>query len=226
MIGKFIAQLPPGQLFVTRELLTFGLRKRVDSVMHDLVKSGRLIHLAPAVFVRNDLGMSMPPLEEIVAARARAHGRTANLLGRSLAIQFNIEPKPTRPIQNKRNRSDSEKDTEQIVATFATLGNTTSFWTIYGRVQLKHTPARKFFLAEGENTKVLAAWWAGEHKGELANTIQAHLSRLSKKEKKQLREIGVWAPSWISDLLLENPLRYGPKALSTIDPNVASSTND
>ena len=107
---------------------------------------------------------------------------------------------------------------EPIVATYAVLGCTSSFRTIYGRVQFRHTPGRKYFLSEGKATKRLVAWWAGVHGESLGDMIDAHLCSLGKKEKKRFKEVGAWAPAWISDLLVDDPPRFSTQALHTIYP--------
>jgi hypothetical protein len=221
LIGRFVTELPRRTIFVTRELLTFGLRSTVDCVTSSMVGKGILIRLANGVFVRNDPGMKMPSLEEIVEAKARGFARKANPLGAHLASEFNIRPKARRTAVNRKEEKSALKR-EPIVATFAVLGCTTSFRTIHGRVEFRHTAGRKYFLSEGKATRKLVAWWAGVHGGDFADRVQAHLYGLGKKEKKRFREVGAWAPAWISDYLVDDPPRFSTRALREIYPHTSA----
>ncbi|MCC7528142.1 MAG: hypothetical protein IT342_06455 [Candidatus Melainabacteria bacterium] len=218
LIGKFVTELPRRRIFVTRELLTFGLRSTVDCVTSAMVGKGILIRLANGVFVRNDPGMKMPSLEEIVEAKARAFAKKANPLDRHLATEFKINPKARRHAVNKKKERSALKR-EPIVAIFAVLGCTSSFRTIHGRVEFRHTPGRKYFLSQGEATKKLVAWWAGVLGENFENMVEAHLCSLGKKEKKRFKEVGAWAPAWISDFLVDDPPRFSTQALYTIYPH-------
>ncbi len=221
LIGKFIAKLPERRVFVTRELLTFGLRSTVDCVTSSMVGKGLIIRLANGVFVRNDEGVPLPTLEEIIEAKARSFARKVNPLGVHLAKQFKLKPKPRKHVINKKTPIPGMK-TEPIVASYAILGCTSSFRTIYGRVQFRHTPGRKFFLAEGVASKILVAWWASEPGENFVDLIQSHLFRLGKRERRRFREVGAWAPAWISDLLLEDPLRFATQAMTGIYPHTTA----
>ncbi len=158
LIGKFVAELPRGRIFVTRELLTFGIRSTVDCVTSSMVGRGIIERLANGVFRRNDIGLKRPSLEEIVAAKARAFAKKANPLGVQLAVESKITPKPRKHVANKKEEKSGLKN-EPIVASYAVLGCTSSFRTIYGRVQFRHTPGRKYFLSEGKASSKLVAWW-------------------------------------------------------------------
>ncbi len=102
LIGKFVGELPRGRIFVTRELLTFGVRSTVDCVTSSMVSRGIIERLANGVFRRNDIGLKRPSLEEIVAAKARAFGKKANPLGVQLANESNMVSKPRRRVANEK----------------------------------------------------------------------------------------------------------------------------
>ena len=216
LIGKFVSELPSCQIFITRECLTFGTRAAVDGVLWNMVSRGVLIRLANGVFVRNDIGMKMPGLAEIIKAKARAHVRRAIAHGVDIALEHNLVPKPRRRVKNQK--ADSTRDKAKIVACCAVLADTTRFNTIYGTVEFRRTPARKFCLAKGKSTRILAAWWASVVEPKLQGLVQRHLSKLGKVEKKRFKEVGAWAPAWISDLLLDDPPRFSTQALKTIHP--------
>ncbi len=218
LIGKFVQELPMVQVFVTRELLTFGLRSTVDCVTSAMVGRGIINRLANGVFVRNDIGLKVPSLEAIVEAKARGFAKKVNPLGEQLASESNINPKQRRQVVNKKAMKPGIKS-EPIVAAYAVLGCTSSFRTIHGRVQFRHTSSRKYFLSEGKESSKLVAWWAGVQDGNLGYVVNTHLCRLGKKEKKRFREIGAWAPAWISDLLVDDPPRFSTRALHTIYPH-------
>jgi hypothetical protein len=214
LIGKFIGELPSGQPFITRECLTFGLRSVVDSVLWNLVNRGVIIRLANGVFVRNDVGMKMPTLTEIVKAKARAHVRRAIPLGIQLAKAKGLVPKPRRKVKNQK--QSSAPDRVEVVASCAVLGDTTRFNTIYGCVEFRRTPSRKFCLAKEKFTQILAAWWASVVGPNFERMIKTHISCLGKVQKKRFKELGAWAPAWISDLLLDDPPRFSTRTPKTI----------
>lgn len=216
LIGKFVGGLQTRQIFITRECLTFGTRAAVDTVLWNMVARAVIIRLANGVFVRNDIGMKMPELADIIKAKARAHVRRAIPHGVDLAIQHRLEPKPRRPVKNQKEKSTRDKF--EVIACCAVLGDTTRFNTIYGRVEFRRTPARKFCLAKARSTQVLAAWWASTGGPKFERLINEHTSRLGKIEKKRFKEVGAWAPAWISDLLLDDPPRFSTQAPKTIHP--------
>lgn len=223
LIGKFVGELPRGRIFVTRELLTFGVRSTVDCVTSSMVGKGIIIRLANGVFVRNDIGLKMPSLEVIVEAKARAFAKKVNSLGVQLASESKMTPKPRRRVANQK--VEIEKTgikAEPIVASYAVLGCTSSFRTIYGRVQFRHTAGRKYFLSERKEAKNLVAWWASVPGRNFDDIINTHLCRLGKKEKKRFKEVGAWAPAWISDLLVDDPPRFSTQALNTIYPHATN----
>jgi len=216
LIGKFVGELQTSQIFITRECLTFGTRAAVDSVLWNMVSRGLIIRLANGVFVRNDIGMKMPSLAQIIKAKARAHVRQAIPHGADLALLFKLAPKPRRRVKNQKDKSTRDK--YAVVACCAVIGDTTRFNTIYGRVEFRRTPARKFYLGKDKSSQVLAAWWASSCETKLERLINDHLCRLGKIEKKRFKEVGAWAPAWISDLLLDDPPRFSTQAPKTIHP--------
>lgn len=216
LVGKFIHDLKRGQIFITRECLTFGERAAVDTVLWNLVNRGVLVRLANGVFVRNDIGMKMPTLAEIVKAKARAHVRCAIPLGTQLSSEHNLVPKPRRKVKNMKAKAPGEE--RKIVASYAVLGDTTTFNTMYGRVEFRRTPARKYCLANNKFTRILAAWWASIVGQNFSRLIANHISRLGKIEKKRFKELGAWAPAWISDQLLDKPPQFLTRAPKTIYP--------
>lgn len=214
LVGRFVGELPKGQLFVTRELLSFGLRRAVDLCLWNMVQRGLILRLANGVFVRNDIGMKLPPLEEIINAKARGHVKRAIPLGVQLSTEYKLKPKPRRRVKNQKQFGKGAP----IVASFAVLGDTSSFNTIYGRVEFRSTPARKYFLSQGKRTRILAAWWASEVGDDFESLIDIHIGSLGKVEKKRFKELGAWSPSWISDLLLDHPPRFATRVPKTIYP--------
>lgn len=51
-IRQFIQQVPPGQPFTTRMLISCGKRANVDTALHRMSRSGEIVRLAQGVFVR------------------------------------------------------------------------------------------------------------------------------------------------------------------------------
>lgn len=213
LIGRFVGRLPRGKIFITRELLTFGTRGAVDSITSWMVRSGMIIRLANGVFVRSDKDLEIPSLQEIVEAKARASVKFAQCTGEKVAQDFELTPRLRRRSKSKK------KEDPPFVATYGVLGCTSSFETIYGRVQFRHTSPRKYFLNKSVAAKPLAAWWASDEEN-LLPLIKGHVNSLRKTEKRRFKEVGAWAPAWISDCILDDPPRYSTQPPKTIFPKL------
>lgn len=190
-IRRFIADLPPQTIFVTRELLTFGSRRRVDWVTSHLVANEIIIRLARGVFVRNDKGMEIPPVNEIVEAKARAFGKLIIPTLADLAAARGLE-KPKKADKRKKEIPDYEG-----VAQFSVIGCKGNFMTEHGRVTFRTVAPRKFFLHQEKVGKTLLAMW---HISEDAKSCFVDIQKLegfSRQEKKRVKELSAWVPSWL-----------------------------
>ncbi|MBC7999502.1 MAG: hypothetical protein IAF58_16235 [Leptolyngbya sp.] len=211
-IRRFIADLPPQTIFVTRELLTFGGRRSVDWATSRLVASEAILRLARGVFVRNDKAMEIPPLHKIAEAKARAFGKLIIPTLADLAAARGFE-KPKKADRRKKEISDYEG-----VAQFSVVGCKGNFMTEHGRVTFKSIAPRKFFLHQEKVGKsILAMWHVSEDLRSSFDAIQ-QLERFSRQEKKRVKELSAWVPSWLHFYLRPDPPRADIRAPWSIFP--------
>lgn len=219
-IRRFIAELPPQTVFVTRELLTFGSRRRVDWVTYRLVANELIIRLARGVFVRNDKGMEIPPINKIVEAKARAFGKLIIPTLANLAAVRGLE-KPKKADRRKKEISDYEG-----VAQFSVIGCKGNFMTEHGRVTFKSIAPRKFFLHQEKVGKSLLAMW---HISEEAKSCFIDIQKLegfSRQEKKRVKELSAWVPSWLQYYLRPETPRADIRAPWSIFPMMNERPED
>ena len=51
-LEKYVAALPEGKAFATREVLHLGTRSAIDQGLYSMVKAGKLIRWARGIFIR------------------------------------------------------------------------------------------------------------------------------------------------------------------------------
>jgi len=199
-----VNQLPAGQLFATRELLTYGSRDAVDKATQRMVRSGMVLKLANAVFVRNDPNMAATPVEEIAMTKARAFGKYVIPSELAQAAKLDLE----RPIKRRKKGKKLVPSKQSCSGnTFAVLGTTSEFWTVHGKVRLKHVSARKFFTAHHKVGELLAGIW---HAGKDAKMdIKRILAKanLQPDQHIRLRELAAWVPEWIHKQFRNHAMR-------------------
>jgi len=87
LIRKHLILLEPGEIFTTRDLLSYGKRSTVDVATHLLVKTGYLTRLAFGVFVVTHSSKPSYSAEEIVSRKAIAFGKEVYAHAKSLTKQ-------------------------------------------------------------------------------------------------------------------------------------------
>lgn len=200
-VRRFINKLPPGRIFVTRELLTYGTRKSIDWLTWSMVAEEELVRLARGVFIKYEEGMKMPTMQEIAEAKARAFGKLIIPTMESLAKKHGLS-KPKTVDRRKKEFADDEGG-----AQFAVVGCKGDFKTIHGKVKFKSLAPRKFFLHQEKVGKTILAMW---HASKIATYSKKNFQekqKLSRAEKKRMMEFSAWAPSWLHYYLHPVPPR-------------------
>jgi len=211
-VRRFIAELPPQRVFITRELLTFGSRKSIDWLLCIMVKKEMILRLARGVFVRNDVGMKMPALREIAEAKARAFGKLIIPTLKDLAKKRRLSQHP------KVDRRKKDVPDPEGVAQFSVIGSKGNFQTRYGRVTFKSIAPRKFFLHQEKVGKtILAMWHASEDATFCPIQLQSR-ERFNRQERRRVRELSVWTPAWLHRLLRPEPPQFGLRPPWSIFP--------
>lgn len=212
LIRRYIHQLPPQSIFVTRDLLAYGDRKSVDWITCFLVAKKYIVRLARGVFIRNDVGLKIPSIEEIVEAKARAFGKRIIPTLNALAVERGLK----KPVKIDRRRK--AKPDDEGVAQFSVIGCKGNFWTFHGHVTLKSIAPRKFFLHQEKVGRTILAMW---HVTDDAQFCQKQLERrekFSRQDKKRIKEFAAWAPAWLQKYLYSEPPRSDISAPWSIFP--------
>lgn len=75
LIRKHLSLLKPGEIFTTRDLLSYGRRSAVDKTLCLMVQAGYLTRLAFGVFVITHTSKPFYTVAEIVQRKALAFGK-------------------------------------------------------------------------------------------------------------------------------------------------------
>jgi len=184
-IRRFVAQQPAGKPFSTRDLLTFGKRASIDQATYMMVRSRRIIRVARGVFIRNTGDGNLPSIVEIARVKGRAFGKQLVMHGYEAAHGLELVTKslPTK--------------------TFATVGCTTSFGTIKGRVRLHGACVRDITLGDTKAGQVIRALKIfGRLFGPAcvtAKVFEQALYRCVRSERMQIASRAAHMPGWMSD---------------------------
>lgn len=214
---KYVNELPKQQIFVTRELLTYGCRDAVDKCVQGMVRTGFIVRLARGVFVRNDADLKEPTIIQIAEAKARAFSKHLLPSKVAQAAALGLE-KPPKQKKKKKKVKVAKKIFPPATATFSVLGTTSMFFTIHGYVKLEHISARKFFVAQHELGKMVAGIWHASAEAVFSFPKLMSKANFSVEEYKKLRQLAAWVPEWVHEyfrsehdsLLVHVPWRLYP----------------
>lgn len=209
-VRRFINQLPPRRIFVTRELLTYGSRKNIDWITSFLVATDEIVRLARGVFVKFEIGMVLPSIQEIAEAKARAFGKKIIPTMANHAEKYGL----SQPYKFDARRKQIPD--EDGVAQYSVVGCKSDFNTIHGRVKFKNIAPRKFFLNEEKVGKLLLALWHATDRAVFCYEGFQQKYYLNRIEKLRLRRLSAWAPAWLQYYLFPNPPRADIHAPSSI----------
>jgi hypothetical protein len=87
LIRKHLSLLKPGEIFTTRDLLSYGRRSAVDKTLVLMVQSGYLTRLAYGVFVVSHTSKPFYTVAEIVERKALAFGKVLYIHGSNFKIK-------------------------------------------------------------------------------------------------------------------------------------------
>lgn len=183
-IRRHIEHLPPQAMFSTRELLAYGKRASVDSATYRLVHGKEIIRITPGLFMRNSGSNEIPPVWDIVCAKAKAFARKVFRLDKDVASAMG------RPLPD-----DNE-------VYFLTDGSSTSF-----RIQRKllvnlvKSAPRKNALGDTKVALQLrSAWRLGEKNAE-ALKVQMFVNRWSASQMREAAGRTAELSSWLADMV-------------------------
>lgn len=87
LIRKHLSLLKPGEIFTTRDLLSYGRRNTIDKATYDFVKAGYITRLAFGVFVVTHKSRKSYTVAEIVTRKAIAFGKAVHAHGKNFVVQ-------------------------------------------------------------------------------------------------------------------------------------------
>lgn len=193
---RYVNRLPMGQLFGTRELLAYGNRGAVDKATQGMVRSGMILKMANGVFVRNDVNLVEPSIEEIARTKARVFGKHLIPSGLAQAANLGLE----RPIKLRRKGKNLVMPKPPFPGTtFGVLGTTSAFWTVHGYVQLKHMSARKYFVAQQNVGEILAGVWQASEDATINFNSILMRADLNWEKYRQFLQLAGWVPEWVHE---------------------------
>ncbi len=195
-IKKFIASLPPGQLFTTTQILLFSSnyssRNTIDQALARLVKRGTLQRLTSGIFVESQSRKTFYSNLEIIDMKSRNRDKT---------IEFRSYKDANSQQITALNRQSPRND-------FCNISSSTRFRYKEGYITTKRMSARKLQLANSDvGALILYLWQNGSDKtdvSEIANTT-ACLSRI------ELEEFIGFTPCMPNWLLTKAKKAIGPK---------------
>ena len=92
-VKRHIFALPEGQLFATRDLLSYGPRHAVDKALQRLVKAGWIMRLARGIFMKTIDAKTehmLPTVAQIAAIKAAAFGKQLFIHGKNAASHLKL----------------------------------------------------------------------------------------------------------------------------------------
>jgi hypothetical protein len=180
-ILMLLAGISKGDIFSTRQFLSCGKRGAVDMAMHRLVKFGLIIRLVPGLFVK--VGSTMPSLEEVSRAKARAFGKHISPHAGDSAFLLKLA---------------DEKPCFQI---FDTVSGGSVFSYQGEQIRIRSTANRKLQLNSTEfGELVRAVWHNGRNKFDGKSRFALH-EAFKTFDKSLWPAHSQWMPAWINDRL-------------------------
>jgi hypothetical protein len=181
-IRRHILRLPQGAIFSTREMLNYGRRSAVDQCLHRLVKAGRIIRLAWGLFLKDDIGITMPCAFVVATEKARAFGKQILTDAVDAAKLLNLTATGNQKI------------------TYAIQGHSSSFK--YGKITINFRGicARKMALGDGPvGLAIKALWQLGKSVCD-QHAIARAINSFKRPERRQFNQSCHLMPTWMTEI--------------------------
>ena len=180
-IRHHVNNLPPGQIFTSREVLIYGTRSAVDSAIRTMVFKEEIYRLARGIFIQKDSGE--PSMAEIVEAKLKGYRSKSTTNAEAVLHRLSLYP-----FGNSN--------------TFAKNGSSSSFWTVRGRAYLQNICERKMSLCQAiVGQLIYALWWLNTHKVRLSSrNVYDAFKNLGRVERRVLWLASSLMPAWLSKL--------------------------
>ena len=230
LIRKHLSLLKPGEIFTTRDLLSYGRRNTVDKATHDFVKAGYLTRLAFGVFVVTHTSRAAYTVAEIVTRKAIAFGKAVHTHGQNFGVKKGWRIKITiHTTQGKAQKTWQNEDPANTCTAqvkyfqnfiysgpppdmkeflFSCQASSSSFRLRSGArnkidLALVKTCCAKL-LKHGDSSigKAIRALVYAGPRNVNEDVVLDVLQQLNYKEQTELRMASAWMPYWLSNLLI------------------------
>ncbi len=191
-IRNHLGKLRPDQLFTTRDMLSYGKRRAVDSALSRMVKREEIVRLAWGVFARADHpALNSITCREVAEEKADAFGKRLTTHHADVAAKQGLPVEPNRQ------------------AVYEIDGRSSQFRLVRTNqvVILKGTSARKMLLGDervGMNIRALSSLKA---KNLDQDSVRKVWDWLNRPERKEFLGKARWMPHWLSDFIASGPVR-------------------
>jgi hypothetical protein len=191
-IRNHLGQLRRDQLFTTRDMLSYGKRRAVDSALSRMVKNAEIVRLAWGVFVRAD----HPALDsitdrEVAEEKADAFGKRLMTHQADVAASHGL---PAEPNRRSVYQVDGRSSRFRLVRTNEI-------------VILRGTSARKMWLGDEKvGMTIRALTELKVHKLDHDAVLKVR-ARLNRPEKREFQAKARWMPHWLSDFIAAGAVR-------------------
>ncbi len=209
LIRKHISLLAPGEIFTTRDCLSYGSRSSVDQALAAMVIAGHLTRLVRGVFVLTSTKREKYSTTEIAMCKAKAFGKTLYVHPTSViteggpkVFEFDLTNNPN----NQKTSSSTAFEPKQTsfcssstAGRFKRLNESKSLITDI--VNLRSSCGKlTHFEDQPIGLLIRALCFIGEKR--LSNEILSDaLRKLTPTEQMELRMANAWMPHWLSDRL-------------------------
>lgn len=209
LIRKHISLLAPGEIFTTRDCLSYGSRSAVDQALAAMVIAGDITRLVRGVFVLTSTKRKKYSTAEIAQRKAKAFGKTLYVHPTSVITevgsnQFDIDL-TNNPDKQQSSTAAAFEPKQTSFCSSSTAGqfkrSNESNSLITDIVKIRSSCGKlTHFEDEPIGLLIRGLCFIGE-KRLSSELLSDALRKLTPKEQMELRMANAWMPHWLSDRL-------------------------
>jgi len=202
-----------GKIVFRRELLGYGRKKAIDTVLGRLVDRGVITRLARGVYIYPDLSKPLPSVAQIAEAKIAIFARRVeNSVFQEELRRARFNARRGLPVK------ESEASSQPAVLVYETDGCPSQFWIhpVQDRpavlVRLIRRASRKMYFDNTAAGKAIKKLWILGKDKVTVETIVETIEWLTRKDKQQFFSAHHWMPDWLSKLVHQ----AGPETLNGV----------
>jgi len=179
-IRRHVNGLLAGEIFTTRDCLSYGTRAAVDQELYRLVKRGYIKRLAYGVFMRPDPSKKTPVSVLAVARiKAESFGKRIASHARDAACKLGIVGSGNQEV------------------CFATNGSSSSFRFGGAVIHFRQTSQKKMIVGDRQAGLVIRALWYLGRSACRKTTVALTTATIGRAERSELRMRAAFMPGWL-----------------------------